>query len=346
MPPTILTTLGILPIASPVYDWVARYVLPACLILLLMTTDLKELKLIGKAALISMTCASSAVLVGAAAGFFLFRSQIGPESWKAVGTLTASWIGGTANMIAVKQALSLSEPLFVPLFIADITTVYLWMTFLMMISTSQNQIDRFLRADRTHLNQLIHRHQEPHDADQKMSLRAAGLLLAAGLGAGGICIWLGGQIPDIGKAVTHATWTVILVTGFGLWLSTTQPARKEGKHASTLGYFLLYWVLAATGAKAHLLAILKAPLFLAMALVMALGHGAVLLILGRAFKIPVALLATASQANLGSVSSAPIVASTYEPKLVPVALILAIIGNAIANYVALLMAYFLHVIDG
>lgn len=341
MPPTILTTFGILPMSSPVYDWISTFVLPACIILLLMMTNLQELKMIGKAALVAMACASFSVLVGATGGFFLFRSFIGPEAWKAVGTITASWIGGTANMIATKQAVGLPEPLFVPLFIADITTVYIWMTFLMMISSAQNRIDGWLSADHTHLNQLIHQHQKLSRRETKMSVKTVTVLLAVGFGAGAICVWMGNAIPEMGRAVTHATWTIILVTAAGLWLSASQLAQKEGTHASQVGYFLLYWVLAAAGAKAHLLAIVKAPLFLVMALLMALVHGTVLFGLGRMFRIPIALLATSSQANLGSVSSAPIVASTYEPKLVPVALILAILGNAAANYLAILFSYFL-----
>src|SRR3990167_896708 len=93
IPPTLLTTAGILPIESPVYDWITRYILPACLILLLMTTDVEGLKRVGRTALIAMLGASATVIIGGITVFFLFQNQLGPESWKAIGTLTASWVG-------------------------------------------------------------------------------------------------------------------------------------------------------------------------------------------------------------------------------------------------------------
>ena len=62
--------------------------------------------------------------------------------------------------------------------------------------------------------------------------------------------------------------------------------------------------------------------------------------------MPIAILATASQAALGGVVSAPIVASTYEAELVSVGLLLAILGNALGNYVGIAMAQFLHLFAG
>ena len=147
IPPTILTTLGILPYKSPLYEWISSYVLPACLILLLMTTDLESLKKIGRLSLTAIIGSSLAVLISGACVFFICKNLIGPESWKATATLAASWVGGTANQLAVKQAIGFSDQLFVPLFIADITVVYIWMTVLMVFSSKQKEIDRLFQAD-------------------------------------------------------------------------------------------------------------------------------------------------------------------------------------------------------
>jgi uncharacterized membrane protein len=68
-----------------------------------------------------------------------------------------------------------------------------------------------------------------------------------------------------------------------------------------------------------------------------------MIVFAKTFRIPMALIATASQANLGGPVSAPIVASTYDSRLVPVAVILAIFGYAVANYLGILFAQFLSV---
>lgn len=359
IPPTILTTFGILPSQSPVYDWISAYVLPACLILLLMTSDLKSLSKIGTYALVAMFGSSCAVLIGGVSVFFLFKSVLGAESWKAIATLAASWIGGTANQLAVKQATGLSDSLFTPLFISDITMVYVWMTFLMILSSRQEKIDVWMNSNRKQLEKILHDSGPEKSADQNCchpeaifgrrisdsrffaSLRMTACLLILGFGIGFACTWAGGKIPELGLAVNRATWTIIIITTVGLLLSLTSFARSQESNANKIGYFFFYFVLASTGAKANLLAVLLAPLFLGIAFIWMLIQGVLFFVYARILRIPIGLSAAASQANLGGIVSAPIVASTYDSKLVPVALILAIFGNAIGNYVGILTAQFL-----
>ena len=351
IPPTILTTLGILPMKSPVYDAISAYILPACLILLLMTTDLKSLKKIGKYAAIAMAGSSSAVLIGGVTVFFLFRNLMGPESANAIGTLMASWIGGTANQLAVKEATGLSDQLFAPLFISDITMVYVWMTLLMILSGSQKKIDRMMNADHTQFETLLSfprkresRHGSPIKTfgdDTKLTTASLFKLLLIGFGVSLACTQIAQYIPATRIQINEATWIIIVITTVGLALSMTSFARKEEQNANKIGYFLFYFVLASTGAKANLLAVFMAPLFLLVAFVWMVIQGVLFLIYARALRIPIGLFAAASQANLGGIISAPIVASTYHSKLIPVALILAIFGNAIGNYVGILTSHLL-----
>ena len=249
-------------------------------------------------------------------------------------------------MLAVKQATELSDQTFTPLFLSDITVVYTWMTFLMVISSNQNKIDRWMNVTRRHMDQALVHAGPAKSTRKKMESQSLLALLAIGFGLGAACIWLGNRLPILGAGMNTFTWIIILVTTLGLWLSRTRYAKQESANASRVGYFLLYFVLAATGAKANLTALLHAPIFLAICFVWVGIHAALLLLAGRVFGIPSAMLATASQANLGGVASAPIVASTYEPKLVPVALILAILGNAVANYFGILMGQFLLRLTG
>ncbi len=345
IPPTILTTLGIFPMKSPVYDWISKYVLPACLILLLMTTNLHNLKKVGRVAFVAMIGACATVIIGGILVFFVFHNVLGPESWKAIGTLTASWVGGTANELAVKEATGLSDQLFGPLFISDITLVYVWMTFLMILSGNQKKIDKATGADRKQLETALH-YKEParsgkRVAKLKISFKSLVFLLAIGFGGGILSNRIGNQIPNIGLAINQTTWVIVVITTLGLFLSTSEYARSQEANATRIGYFLLYFVLASTGAKANLLAILMAPLFLGIAFIWMLIHGVLFFFFGKLFRMPIAILATASQAALGGVVSAPIVASTYESELISVGLILAIFGNAIGNYAGILTSQFL-----
>ncbi|MBI4354530.1 MAG: DUF819 family protein, partial [Candidatus Omnitrophica bacterium] len=67
-------------------------------------------------------------------------------------------------------------------------------------------------------------------------------------------------------------------------------------------------------------------------------HGCLMLAAGRWLRLPLGLLATASQANFGGVISAPLVGAVYHERLVPIGLCLALLGNALGTYLGLLSA--------
>jgi uncharacterized membrane protein len=92
-------------------------------------------------------------------------------------------------------------------------------------------------------------------------------------------------------------------------------------------------VLAATGAQADLRALWSAPAWLLVGAGVALLHGLSLLLAGRMLRIPLGILATASQANLGGMVSAPLVGAVYHQSLAPVGLLLAMAGNALGTYI-------------
>jgi len=51
------------------------------------------------------------------------------------------------------------------------------------------------------------------------------------------------------------------------------------------------------------------------------------------------MLATASQANIGGLVSAPLVGAVYHQSLAPVGLLLAMAGNALGTYAGMLAAW-------
>jgi len=50
-------------------------------------------------------------LYRAMARYLLFRPWLPPDAWKAMGALTGTWIGGSANLLAVGTTLGLSPDL-------------------------------------------------------------------------------------------------------------------------------------------------------------------------------------------------------------------------------------------
>jgi uncharacterized membrane protein len=139
-------------------------------------------------------------------------------------------------------------------------------------------------------------------------------------------------LPVSRQVVSTYAWTIIVASLLGIILSLT-PARSLGSHgASKSGYFILYFVLTSIGARASFSHIGPTLLLILAGFLIVFVHVLVLVIVGRLIRAPMFLLAVASQANIGGVASAPVVAAIYEPGLASVGLLLAILGNITGTY--------------
>jgi uncharacterized membrane protein len=123
-------------------------------------------------------------------------------------------------------------------------------------------------------------------------------------------------------------------------LSVLPSIRRIGQHGAAVGYPCLYLVLAALGAQASPKALAAAPGWLAIGVGVLVFQALILLAVGRLLRLPLGVLATASQANVGGVVSAPLVGAVYRQDLAPIGLLLALAGNAVGTYLGLLSASF------
>jgi uncharacterized membrane protein len=148
--------------------------------------------------------------------------------------------------------------------------------------------------------------------------------------------WTAWMAPVASSASGRA---VLVVTTAALLASCLPRVRAAGMAAGPLGSGLLLFVLASVGAQASLRGLAESPVWLAFGVITVAVHGTVMLVVGRWQRWPLGLLATASQANVGGVVSAPLVGAVYEQALVPVGLVLAMAGNAAGTYIGLLAAH-------
>jgi uncharacterized membrane protein len=133
-----------------------------------------------------------------------------------------------------------------------------------------------------------------------------------------------------------------LVTTLSLGLAAIPAVRSAALPGSGLGYAGLYLILGALGVQANLSALIAAPLWVVVGIGWVLIHAGFLLLAGKWLRLPFALLATASQANIGGVVSAPLVAAVYDQRLAPVGLLLAVAGNAVGTYLGIAAASMSH----
>jgi len=343
--PMVVATFGGLPEKSPVYDFLTRDVLSACLILLLLDVNLPAIARLGPMALGSMAVGAFGIAVGAVGAYALFARWLPPETWKGVGALSASWIGGSANMLAVKEGLHVPESVFAPMVIVDTLITYSWMGILVALVIFQERWDAWVGADRKLLEDVTRRLEglSASRGVQDTRWRHGLWLLGGGLVAGSLCLRAGRLLPAIDSAgLSQEGWAFLLATFLGILLSLTPVARLERYGASRWGYLCLYLLLAAMGSRARLQYILQAPLLVGMAYLWVSIHAALLVVFGFVFRVPMFFLVTSSQANIGGTASTPIVAGVYQPRLATLGLLLAIAGNVVGTTAGILIAQACH----
>jgi uncharacterized membrane protein len=336
--PMVFSSTNVIPHQSVLYSRVGTYVLPASLILLLIAADLKAILKLGKPALGMMLVGSLGVILGAPAVLFIFRSRLPAEAWSGFAALSASWTGGSANMIAVKEALGTPDAVFLPMVVVDTLVAYSWMGILILLAGVQVAYDKWNRSDRVIIEEL---HQkiaaEPAPVSKVLRLEFMVLVLLTGI-AGALIASGGAKVLSAMTHVPQNTGLILIASTLGIALSFTPVKKLEAHGASKIGYVLLYFVLTSIGARASLGAIISAPLLVVAGFVWVLIHALFLVVAGRLTRTPLCLLAAASQANIGGPASAPVVAAIYEPALAPVGLLLGVFGNVIGTYCGLLCA--------
>jgi len=342
--PMVSTTLGIIPESSALYDWIKTYLLPPALILLLLSANLPALAKLGPKAIFMMLIGTIGVVVGGAISLALFGPWLPVDAWQGMGALSGSWIGGSANMIAVGTSIGTRDDLFGIMIIVDTVVGYGWMGVVIFFSAYQQRLDDWNGVDTTLIDELnIQMNEVMNTGRRPMEFNDLITILAVGMVSGFIALKFGQWLPDLGRVITSFGWTIIIVTALGIILSLTYLEKAGASH---VGNIFLYLLLATIGAKADLNAILEAPLFLLAGVLWIIIHAVILFIGGRLVKAPMFLIATSSQANIGGVVSAPIVATVYQKSLAPVGLLMGVMGNVIGIYFGLFTAWVLSLIAG
>ena len=346
--PMIATTLGITPASSTVYDWLTRYLLPFALFLLMISIDLRSVAKLGFVALFMVTAGTIGVIVGGPISLAIFGSFLPADAWTGMAALSGSWIGGSANMLAIAESVEISESALGPVIVVDTVVGYGWMGVLLFFSGYQAVFDARTNARTSALDETNRRLAELAQEQRPLILRDAMVMIGMGLAAAVGSVMLGDRLPSLGDPtiISSTTWAVLIIVTGGIALSFTRLRDYEKVGSSTLGYVGLYLLLAGIGAQADLRAVLDAPAYLAAGAVWITIHVFVLLVAARIVRAPLFFVATGSMANIGGAASAPVVAGVYNPAMAPVGLLMAVAGYVLGIYGALVCAWLLGIVGG
>lgn len=362
--PSLLTTLGIVDGEhSNLYFVASRYLLPASLVLLTLSIDLKEVFKLGNKALIMFLTGTFGVIVGGPIAILItsfFNPDLiggaGPEAvWRGMTTIAGSWIGGGANQASMYEIFKPSDRLYSIMITVDVLVAEVWMAFLLIGVGKSKQIDKFFKADASSVERLK---DKMHNFSQSISRVPTTtdlmVMLALGLGVTGLAHFLADNIapfiqenaPYLNKLslTSKFFWLIILSTTMGIGMSFTKLRNYEGAGASKIGTIFIYILVATIGMKMNVTKIFDNPGLFMVGGIWMLIHIILLLVVGKIIRAPFFFLAVGSKANIGGAASAPVVAAAFHPSLAPVGVLLAVIGYALGTYGAWLCGILMQVV--
>lgn len=348
---------------SALYHVATRFLLPACLILLTLSIDLRETLRLGPKALVMFLAGTAGVILGGPLAVILVglvRPDLvggeGPEAvWRGLSTIAGSWIGGGANQAAMQVIFQPSDALYSVMVTIDVVVAEIWMLFLLLGVERAAAIDRFFRSDTTAI-EALKVHMEEFARRTARIPDAADLMVLSGIAFGltSLCHYLAAQlVPWIQAHADWAAqfsldseffWLIVLSTTFGLLLSLTPVRRLEGVGASRIGTVFIFILVATIGLKMDVRAILEHRGLFVVGIIWMAIHVGVMVLVAWLIRAPYFFLAVGSKANIGGAASAPVVAAAFHPSLAPVGVLLAVLGYALGTYGAWLSAMMMQAV--
>jgi len=362
--PSLLNTFGIVDgDASRVYHVASRYLLPGCLVLLLLNLDLKAILNLGPKAGVMFLTGTVGIVIGGPIALLvmsaIFPDMIGVDGpnavWRGMTTVAGSWIGGGANQAAMKEIYEVGGDIFSSMVTVDIVVANLWMAVLLIMAGRAKQIDAAAGADTSTIDALRIKAEKYNSENDKLPT-VADLMYIVAVGfaatavghvvADNLTPYMVENFPQLDKYSLHSKffWLVITCTVIGLILSFTRARKLESVGASKVGTAYLYILIASIGLHMDVSKIIESPKFFMLGGIWMLVHASLMLGMAKLIKAPLFFMAVGSQANVGGAASAPVVASAFHPALAPVGVLLAVCGYLLGTFAAVLCGTILMII--
>jgi uncharacterized membrane protein len=287
---------------------------------------------------------------------WLHPETVAGDTWSGMAALAGSWIGGGANMVAMREVFNVDATTFGQFAVVDVAVANIWMATLLFLAARSESIDRRNGADTRAIDEMKQRIADYHAQNARIpSLTDLMVIVGVGLGTVGLAHAIAAPLAGWFSGVAWASrfsldspfvWVVLLSTGMGLAMSFTRIRNLEAAGASKFGTLFLYFLIACIGMQMDLLSLLDRPWLFALGVVWMLVHILVLWIAAKLLRAPLFFFAIGSQGNIGAAASAPVVASAFHPSLAPVGVLLGTVGYATGTGLAYVTGLILRSMAG
>ncbi|MFD3275824.1 DUF819 domain-containing protein [Aquirufa echingensis] len=335
--PSLLVEQGIIVIGNTdLNGTLAKTLLPFCIFYFTLGLPLAKLKAIGRKPIILFLVGALGVIIGGPISLmishYFFPTEFNAESFRGLSTIAGSWIGGTANQMALNaiflpNADELAKAVTVDVFFGET-----WLAILLFLIPFQLKINQYLKASYNH--QDISVDWEEDLTVKKFTFNNLIYILGLGFLITLLSTYSGSYLTEL-IAITflnQSFWTFFICTFMGIGLGLSPLKRLYTAGGDVIATLFLYFIIASIGLKISLSHLFSTPLLLFTGFIWISIHGLVIFVVGKWIKAPYHYMAIASQANVGGIASTSVIATAISPILAPLGVILALLGYAIGTY--------------
>jgi uncharacterized membrane protein len=335
---------------SAAYSVLKNNLLYAMIFVMLLRCDFRKLAKLGPRMIAIFLGCSLTLAVGFLVGFPIFKGALGggEKSWAAVAALFASWVGGSANMAAMQDALPVDAGSYSCALALDTVCYSVWIALLLLAVRYAGKWNKAVSADTSKLDAIAEA-ANAEVAKEKKKATAADWIFLIGISlmvsalSQIVGATLNGAFKSVGLSMfDKGTCTTVFVTILGLICAMTPlgklPAVEE------LSSVYLYAVVSLLASTATVTDLISAPMWVVYGFVILIIHVVLMFLLSKVFHWDLCMVSTASLANIGGSASAPIVATAYDASYAGIGVLMGVLGAAVGNFFGLGMGAILQML--
>lgn len=340
----IVANIGIFPTEKAAYDKLFGFMesfssvlIPLALPMILFGCNFKKFSL-GKS-LKAFVIGALSVVAFVAIGYFVFRKDLGEEGAVMGASLTGQYLGGAANLAAIKQMLGLSSENFIILTTCNLIVSFFYLMFLMGGGVKLARLIVGKRG-RNEQNVKVEEYTEENpykDFGKKKSLLQLGKVLLGSIVVMGISVYIGKLFGKDGEISMVAL--ILSITTLSLLLTSWKEVRTWDKSYDA-GMYIIYvfCLVMATMADLSKINWSQSLYILIYQAVIIFGSLFLTILLARLFRVDADDAVITSDTLINSPLCVPMIAATMKNKdVIMTGIANGLLGYAVGNYIGFLM---------
>ena len=340
----IVANIGIFPTEEAAYDKLFGFMesfssalIPLALPMILFGCNFKKFSL--DKSLKAFVAGAFSVVAFVLIGYAFFRNNLGDEGAKMGASLTGQYLGGAANLAAIKQMVGLGSENFLILTTCNLIVSFFYLMFLMGGGVKLARLivgKRGRKEQNVNIEEYVE--ENPYKGfGTKKSLKQLGKVLVASAVVMGISVYIGKLVGKDGEI--SMTALILSITTLSLLLTSRKEVRSWDKSYDA-GMYLIYvfCLVMATMADLSKIDWNQSLYILIYQAVIIFGSLFLTILLAKPLRIDADDAVITSDTLINSPLCVPMIAATMKNKdVIMTGIANGLLGYAVGNYIGYMM---------